>query len=306
MGLRGTGALLRLPGEQLKFPTGFNFPASKVERTIANQKKVGRGVKSREKCNIGNNGNGSCFWTVSSSPLCRPGFVPPRRWIPANTQPGVLRQIRASAPSFRFLQQTRCSSILQSEPIRDFQNRRASQLAHIFFFSFLLFLFLRIMTHAQCFQLKAPHSLCLLSSSTQRFPPQNPCPRRSRTHPGAGWKGGPHCPVPREPPPCRQVPALGRRCWDGGDAGRSCGEPGWDLSWDPAWRRSRGNAQHPCAWGVLGFFFFWSKAGASQELKGPSDLFVARSLKRSSDVFAYLKIKERREDKREEFVHGKH
>lgn len=51
---------------------------------------------------------------------------------------------------------------------------------------------------------------------------------------------------------------------------------------------------------------FLSKAGASQELKGPSDLFVVRSLKCASDVFAYLKIRERREDKREESVHGKH
>lgn len=56
----------------------------------------------------------------------------------------------------------------------------------------------------------------------------------------------------------------------------------------------------------LGFFLFQSQAGASQELKGPSDLFVVRSLKRSSDVFAYLKIRERQEDKREAFVHGKH
>lgn len=30
-----------------------------------------------------------------------------------------------------------------------------------------------------------------------------------------------------------------------------------------------------------------------QELKGPSDLCIVRSLKRSSDVFAYLKIREK-------------
>lgn len=39
-----------------------------------------------------------------------------------------------------------------------------------------LFHFLRIMTHAQCFQVKAPHSLYSLSSSTQSFAPQNPLP----------------------------------------------------------------------------------------------------------------------------------
>lgn len=42
-----------------------------------------------------------------------------------------------------------------------------------------------------------------------------------------------------------------------------------------------------------------------QELKSPSALHVVRSLKCSSDVFAYLKIRERQEDKREESVHGR-
>ena len=119
-----------------------------------------------------------------------------------------------------------------------------------------LFRFVRIMTHAQCFQVKAPHSLCSLSSSTQRFPPQNPCPRQSRTHPGEGRKGGAHymrCPAPREPPPRRQMPVLGRCCWGWEDKGRSCLEPGLDLTPDPSRRRSRGNAQHPC---ICGFFFF--------------------------------------------------
>lgn len=125
--------------------------------------------------------------------------------------------------------------------------------------------FLRIMTHAQCFKIKAPHSLCSLSSSTLCFFPQNPCTRWSQTYLREGWKG----------------------------------EPGLDLTLDPARRCCRGNAQHP-------YILFLSKAGASQELKGPSDLFVARSLKRSSDVFAYLEIRERQEDEREEFVHGKH
>lgn len=117
--------------------------------------------------------------------------------------------------------------------------------------------FLRIMTHAQCFKIKAPHSLCSLSSSTLCFFPQNPCTRWSQTYLREGWKG----------------------------------EPGLDLTLDPARRCCRGNAQHP-------YILFLSKAGASQELKGPSDLFVARSLKRSSDVFAYLEIRERQEDER--------
>lgn len=112
---------------------------------------------------------------------------------------------------------------------------------------FFLFLFLRIMTHAQCFQVKAPHSLCSLGSSTQRFLLQNPRPRWSRTHPREGRKGGArcmHCPAPREHPPCRQVPAQGRRCWGWEGTGRSCWEPGLDLTLDPSWRCSIGNAQH--------------------------------------------------------------
>lgn len=44
---------------------------------------------------------------------------------------------------------------------------------------------------------------------------------------------------------------------------------------------------------------------SQESLRSPSDLFAVRSLKRSSDVFACLKIRERRGDEREELVQGK-
>lgn len=44
---------------------------------------------------------------------------------------------------------------------------------------------------------------------------------------------------------------------------------------------------------------------SQESLRSPSDLFAVRSLKQSSDVFAYLKIRERRGDEREELVQGK-
>lgn len=44
---------------------------------------------------------------------------------------------------------------------------------------------------------------------------------------------------------------------------------------------------------------------SQESLRSPSDLFVVRSLKQSSDVFAYLKIRERQGDEREELVQGK-
>lgn len=94
---------------------------------------------------------------------------------------------------------------------------------------------------------------------------------------------------------------------DAGTGKTKAGAPG-SQDWTSRRIRCGGTAEgmHSTHAFVVFGGFFLSKAGASQELKGPSDLFVVRSLKCASDVFAYLKIRERQEDKREECVHGKH